>query len=218
MEKNTKYAILSPIETGVVFSDSCSGNVVYWQYQRDFQAAGWLMKLETTTEADNLINIRLSIGRPTLLAGIQTENNGSGREFTTYPGNYIFEEVEIETDRQVMFLGTTENFLQYGDGRAIRTGHPGLLGDLYVFTNRGEKDPSGFLLLASIDGTVMNEEEFFAAICSSFEASAIEKEVYEAAIDPDTISFKLARLEELHIAQAASKKQLHTKDREPHSN
>lgn len=217
MDKKTRYAVLSPIKKGIVFSDPCFDDVVYWQYRKEFQSTGWLMKLETTVDTNNVIDLRLSIGRKTLMAGIQFEKDGSGREFTTYPGNYRFDEVEIETDRPKVFVGTMENFLLQGEDGAIYTGASGLFGDLYVFTNRGEQTPAGFLLLASVDGAVINQDEFFDTIRSSFDAVEIEKEAYEAAIDQNTISFKLARLEELKTAQTASKEQLQARDREAYS-
>lgn len=58
---------------------------------------------------------------------------------------------------------------------SIYTAADGLFGDLYIFTEKGEEDPEGFLFMGSIDGGITDEEELFRTIVAAFEGQEINR-------------------------------------------
>lgn len=73
-----------------------------------------------------------------------------------------------------------------------------------IFTCKGEKDPSGFILIGSVDADIVSEEELFKTLTASFDGKEISREEYKKCTDRDNISYKLKILDERKSAAKAS--------------
>lgn len=215
MKKNAQYAHIPQINGGVAFSDPFYDDTVWCQYRKAFRASDWLMKMETSRDEDNYINIALSLGRPTMIADTQISHETDGSIQFTYPRRYDTSEAEIGMDTACVFVGSLDNFSSWGDSAAINTGTDGLFGNLYELTCKGENIPAGYILLGAIDGDLINEEELYRSFVSSFDGKEIDKARYDELTDKNSLAFRVQLSSEVQLAANAvdpQTKQPHAKD------
>lgn len=201
MEKTTRYAEIPQIRKGVAFSDPSYDSSVWCCYQKEFNpSSGWVMRLETTRDEEGVVEFTLSLGRRTTMSGLSlTDDDGEGASFRYYKHQSI-EDREIGIDSACVFVGSLQNFEDFGDAASIYTASDGLFGDLYIISCKGEEEPSGFLLVGGIDGDITGEDELFRTIVAGFDGHEIDQERFERLTDPNDIEIRKGLAKEIRLA------------------
>lgn len=209
MEKTIKYAEIPEIKKGIAFSDPWYDETVWCQYRKEFSDKDWVMKLETRRDEDNYINMTMSIGRRTLMAGLECEetNPELGEFNLSYPSRFQYGEVELGIDTAKIFVGSLDNFEKFAEEAAVYTAADGMFGNLCVFTCKGEENPAGFLLFAAVDGEIAEEEALYQTLRSSFDGQEIDKAKFESLTALSDLSLRVQAASELRHAKAAEEKQ-----------
>ena len=202
MEKNIRYAEIPVIGSGVAFSDPSYGPDVWCQYRKEFKGTNWVMKLETAKAEDGYIDMTLTLGRRSLLSHLTIEES-NGDVYISFPSRFDTHKQEIGIDTAKVFVGSLDNFNQWGEEGSIYTGADGLFGDLRIFTCKGEDNPAGFLLNSAIDGSLTTEDELFRTLLSSFDGRELGRTKYDEITDKDNLSVRLLTSAELSHANAA---------------
>ena len=193
-----KYAQIPKIQKGVVFSDPLYDETVWCQYRKDFSANRWLMKLETTPE-DGYLSFTLSLGRPTVLSGVEVVPDNEGIRLK-FPERFSLQDKELGMDSAQIFCGLKEHWDGFAQEASIHTGTDGFFGNLMVFTCKGENVPAGFLLFGDIDELFMDENSLFQHFLSSFDAKEISPELFASKTDKNSLGMKLLVGSELRNA------------------
>lgn len=210
----TRYAKISKIEKGVVFSDPWYGADVWCQYRHAFSAKDWLMELNSRTE-DGLVYFEMKLGRPTVSHGVALKEGEEGNYNISYPSKYDVKTVELGMDTACIFCGNMENWDQFGESGALRTGTDGMFGDLMVFTCKGEEEPAGFLLMGVLDEMFGGEEDIFKHLNASFNGQEITLELYAELTSPDSLAYQLCAAQEAKHAKVAKTTQKAKDTKEP---
>ena len=204
-----QYALISKLNSGVVFSDPSYDEKVWCQYRKEFSDTNWLMKLETEKVSldeeekayrdEEYVDFNLFIGRPTMINLTQLKTV-EDRVSLYSSQHYDIKDVEIGMDTACIFCGSMENWRQFPEEAAISTGTDGLFGTLYVFTCKGDDTPVGFLLCGSIDECFATEEELFNNFVSSFDGMELSKEEFNSKSNLNSLSNKVILSNELRTA------------------
>ncbi len=205
MEKTTRYAHIPEIKTGLVFSDPLYNETVWCQHRSQFQAKDWYMKLETSRNEDNYIDITLFLGRPSLMTQLTVEKNEDQEECISYPSYCKSNTIELGIDTAKIFVGTLDNFEDWAEEGAIRTGADGMFGGLLEFTCKHEDTPAGYVLLSELDSQITDEEDLFHTLLASFDAKELSAEIYN--VRTNSLGVKAMIAHEYKAAKSAEEKQ-----------
>lgn len=200
-----RYAKIPKIEGGVVFSDPSYDESVWCQYRKDFNASNWLMKLQTREE-DGCLNFDLYLGRPTVVGTVRTEECEDGINVFC-PGRFDIQSVELGIDTAKIFCGQRSQWDKWSEEGSVYTAADGLFGQLQVFTCRGEDTPAGFLVLGSVDTGIVQEEDLFATLVSSFCGERINEKLFQEEVNPICLNYRMVVSEEMRHFTEFNKQQ-----------
>lgn len=206
------YGQLPEIRNGVVFSDPAYDENTWCQYRKEFQDKNWLMALETKSEYD-ILSFTMTLGRPTILAGVQTLESGDGFQVSC-PGRFSAENVELGMDTARIFCGLKENWDAFAEEASLHTGTDGMFGTLMVFTCKGEDAPAGFLLFGCVDEQLINERALCEHLLASFDTKEITPEQFASKTRQSSLEMRMLRSSEISHANAQKSKSDQDKDLE----
>lgn len=198
------YGQLPEIRNGVVFSDPAYDEKAWCQYRKEFQDKNWLISLDTKSEYD-ILTFTMTIGRPTILAGVQTLESGDGFQVSR-PERFSSQTVELGMDTACIFCGLKENWDAFAQEAALHTGTDGLFGTLIVFTCKGEDAPAGFLLFGDVDEQLINEQALCQHLLAGFDAKEITPEQFAAKTRQSSLEMRLLRSSEMAHANSQKSK------------
>ena len=202
---STQYAYIPEIKNGLVFSDPWYDESVWCQYRNDFAASNWIMKLDAK-ENNGYIDFELYIGRPTMVRTVHVKDDSVGSYSILHPSRYSVETKELGIDTAKIFIGRREEWDEFKEEAALYTGADGSFGSLEVFTCHGETAPAGYLLLASVDVSLIDQAELFTHLTSSFGGSKIDEKLYQKITDPTSLDYIVMDVNECLHYQAAMEK------------
>lgn len=205
MEKTIRFAELPQVKKGVAFSDPSYSPDVWCCYQKAFNpSSGWVMRMESTQDADGYVEFALFLGRKTTMSGLRVSDDGE-RSIIHHYAHHQLEAKEIGIDTARVFVGSLDNFEKWGEEGSIFTAADGLFGELQVIICKGEDDPSGFLLMGAIDGDITGEDDMFRTVTAAFDGHEIDRERFEKLTDPNDLTLRLELAKEIRRANALEK-------------
>ena len=200
MEKTIRFAEIPQVRGGVAFSDPSYSADVWCCYQKAFNpSSGWVMKMESTRNEDGYAEFALMVGRKSVLSGLRLdEDAGTIHHYA----HHAIDAKEIGIDTARVYCGSLHGFQEWGEEASIYTAADGLFGDLYVVTCKGENQPSGFLLMASVDTAITDENDVFRTVTAAFDGHEIKRERYEKLTDPSSLEVRKEIAKEVRLAKA----------------
>ncbi len=198
----SKYAFVSEIKDGVVFSDPWYKEDVWCQYRKKFQDTNWYMKLETHEHSGeyDVLEFQMVLGRPTMVNSVGVSETEEGYSLS-FPEHYSLEDKELGIDSARIYLGNMKNFNEFGESIAFKTGGDGEFGDLFVYTVKGEDAPAGFILLGVFGKDFMDEKELFSHLTACFDGKEISKEEFAERVSEKALANRMLLARELKHAQ-----------------
>jgi len=192
----SRFAEISKIRSGIVFSDPCYDESVWCQYRNHMSASDWMMSQESKCSGDGYHDFEIKIGRPTVLGQVKFEEKDDGL-LISFPAHYEINHFELGMDTACIFCGNLDNFDQFGREAAIHTGSDGLFADLYEFKVKGEDKPIGFVLLGSVDSDLVDELSLFQSFTAGFDGKEVSRDEFEKRISESNLDYIKLRNHEL---------------------
>lgn len=197
----SKYAYINEIKDGIVFSDPWYDENTWCQYRKAFTDRDWYMKLDTSEGEFDTLCFQMVLGRATFVNSVKTKETEEGYSFR-FPEHYMMADKELGIDTACIYLGSMNNFKEFGESIAIKTGGDGGFGDLFVYTVKGEENPSGFVLFGAFDKDFMTEQDLFSHLVASFDGKELSKEEFQVGISQQKLANRMLLARELKHAQS----------------